>query len=113
MLITIKIEIIDKKKVGVVVLNKNNKVVILYIVPLMKLITILIYFLFLAKITLQTRKKLRTPTKYFDSANIFSSNSMTKLLKYTKINNHLINLLHNKQLLYSSIYNLWLIKLEI
>ena len=38
---------------------------------------------------------------------------MTKLPKYTKINDHVIKLEENKQLFFKSIYNLGLVKLEI
>lgn len=51
--------------------------------------------------------------KYSDFSNIFSANSVIELLEYNKVNNHSINLFNNKQLFYSLIYRLRLIKLQI
>ena len=58
-------------------------------------------------------KKTRIFTKYSNFSNVFFSNSVVKLLEHTRINNHLINLLDNKQLLYIPIYSLGLVELEL
>ena len=57
------------------------------------------------------------PTKvfaeYLDFADVFSLNLATKLLEYTEINTHVVNLKEDKQLPYGPIYSLGLVKLEI
>ena len=58
-------------------------------------------------------EKTKIPTKYFDFSNIFSSNSIIKLLEYNGINDYSINLLDIKQLYYGLTYSLELIGLEI
>ena len=52
-------------------------------------------------------------SKYADFIDIFLLKLVAKLLKYIKINNHIIKLVNNYQLLYSFIYYLSFIKLEI
>ena len=57
-------------------------------------------------------KETRISAKYSDYSNVFSSDSAAELPEYTRINNPLIDLLDNKQLLYSLIYSLELVGLE-
>lgn len=52
-------------------------------------------------------------TKYLNHTNVFFPNSIVKLFKHTNINKNLINLIDDKQLPYSLIYSLRLIKYEI
>ena len=56
------------------------------------------------QIALLKAEEVTIPSKYADYTNIFSSNFATKLPKYTRINDHLINLIDDKQLLYYPIY---------
>ena len=58
-------------------------------------------------------KKTRIFTKYSNFSNVFFSDFVAKLLEHTRINNHLINLLDNKQPLYITIYSLGLVELEL
>ena len=51
--------------------------------------------------------------KYLNFTNIFLFNFRAKLSKNTNMNNYLINQINNKQLFYSLIYSLGLVKLEI
>ena len=51
--------------------------------------------------------------KYYNFSNFFSLYSTVELLEYTKIDNHFINLLNDKQLLYGLIQSLKLVKLKI
>ena len=51
--------------------------------------------------------------KYCNFLDLFFRDSAAKLLKYSRINDHFINLLKDKQLPYSLIYGLRLIELEI
>lgn len=51
-------------------------------------------------------EKVTIPSKYTDYTDIFSLDSTAKLSKHTGINNHLINLIDDKQPFYSRIYSL-------
>ena len=82
-------------------------------VALVELTTTLIYPFYSAHIALLTSEKTRIHTEYSDFSNIFSSNSAAELREHTRINNHLINLLNDKQPSYSLIYSLEPIELEI
>ena len=52
-------------------------------------------------------------SKYTDFVDIFSPKMVAKLLEYMKINNHTIELINNQQPLYSPIYSLGPVELEI
>ena len=56
---------------------------------------------------------IKVSSKYTDFIDIFLLKLAIELLKHTKINNHTIELVDNWQLLYSLIYSLSLMKLEI
>lgn len=75
--------------------------------------TITIYPSYQAQVALLISKETGISTDYFDTFNDFSSDSAVKLLEYIRINDYYINLLYNKQLFYSLIYNLGLLELEI
>ena len=51
--------------------------------------------------------------KYANFTDVFLSKFVVKLPKYTKINNHIIELMDDWQPLYNFIYSLRLVKLEI
>ena len=51
--------------------------------------------------------------KYFNYNKVFLEENVTKLLEYTKINNHIIKLEESKQLFFKPIYSLKSMKLEI
>ena len=55
----------------------------------------------------------KVPSKYIDFVDIFLLKLAVELFEYTKINNHVIKFVNDKQPCYSSIYTLGLIKLEI
>ena len=76
------------------VLDINNEIFILHIAAVAKQIIISIYVFY--KIQAALPIIIRIFVKYFNNSNIFSSNSMAKLLEYTKINNHFINLFEDK-----------------
>ena len=59
-----------------------------------------------------TSKKTGITAEYSDFFNVFSSNSAAKLPEHIRINDYLIDLLDNKQPLYSLIYSLGLVELE-
>lgn len=52
-------------------------------------------------------------SKYVDLADAFSSDLVTELPKYTRINNHAIKLIDSKQPPYKPIYSLEPMELEI
>lgn len=99
-----QIEIMRKKKFVVVVLDTNNITFVFYVVTPVEPTIMLIYSSREIKVFFLTSMDILV--KYLDFLHIFSSNSMAKLLKYTRMNNYSINLLEDKQLLYSSIYSL-------
>lgn len=98
------------KKIVLIGLDKNNKIFIIYIVALVKLITISIYLSYTTEITLLTSAKIST--KYFNFLNIFFWDSVAEFVEYTRVKNYFINLFDNKQLCYSLIYNLRSIELK-
>ena len=59
-----------------------------------------------------TNKDNRIPAKYFDFSNVFSLDLAAELLEHTRINDHFINLLYDKQSFYDPIYSLGLVELE-
>ena len=92
------------------VLDSDDKIFTVYIAALVKLIIILIYSSCKAQVGLLRSTKFSA--KYFNFSNIFLSDSTMDLSNYTRINNHLINFLHNKQPPHSLIYSLELMKLK-
>ena len=58
------------------------------------------------------RRENQNSPEYFNFSDVFSSDSAAELLEHTRINDHPINLLDNKQPFYSSIYNLGQVELE-
>ena len=83
-----------------------------YVAALAEPKIISIYLFCLAQIASLTSKESGILTEYSDFSNVFSANSTVKLLKYTGINDHSINLLNNKQPPHGSIYSLGLVELE-
>ena len=55
---------------------------------------------------------IKVSSKYADFANIFLPKLTEKLLKYIKMNNHIIELIDDQQALYSPIYSLGFVKLK-
>lgn len=55
---------------------------------------------------------ISVPSKYVDFVNVFSKDLAAKLLEYTKINNHAIDLVKYQQPPYRPIYYLELVELE-
>lgn len=93
-------------------MNINEKIFIIYITILVKPIIMLINLFCQALVALLTSKKTRILNKYSDFFDIFSLDFAIKLLEYTGINNHSIDLLNNKKSFYGLIYSLRLMKLE-
>ena len=109
---TKRVEIIDKNVFTVAELNLDNKNFMVRKAAIAEPIIMPIYLFCQTKLASLTSKQIEIPVKYSKFFNIFSSDSAANLLENTKINNHLINLLDNKQPLYSLIYSLGLVKLK-
>ena len=73
-----------KNEFVVAVLDTNNNTLIIYIATLLELINMPIYFFRKAQVFLLISTKISS--KYFNFLDIFSSNFVAKLLKYTGIN---------------------------
>lgn len=78
----------------VAVQNADNKIFIVYILALVKLMIIPIYFSYKAQITLLIN--IEISIKYSNFLNIFSSDFAAELLEYTRIKNYPIDLLDSK-----------------
>ena len=107
-----KVEIIDKREFAVAALNADDEIFVVYIAALAEPTTISIYPSCQAQVATLTSEETRIPAEYSDFSNVFSSDSAAELLEHTRINNHLINLLDNKQPLYGLIYSLGPMELE-
>ena len=94
-------------------LNTDNETFVIYVVALGKPTTMPIQPFHQAHVALLTSEEIGIPAEYSDFSDIFPSDSVAELLKYTGINNHPINLLDNKQLPYGPIYSLGPMELEI
>ena len=74
--------------------------------------TILIHPSYQAQVATLTSEKTGILTEYFDFSNIFSSDFTAELPEYTRINDHPIDLLDDKQLPYGPIYSLGPVEIE-
>ena len=108
-----RVKIINKKEFAVAVLNADDETFVVYIAILAKPAIMPIHTSCKAQVTMLISKKTGIPTKYSNFSNVFFSDSVVELPEYTRNNNHLINLLDNKQLSYSLIYSLGLVELKI
>ena len=109
---TRKVEIIDKKKFAAAALNVDNKAFLVHIMALTKPITIPINHSYQAQVAVLMSKETGILAKYSDFSNVFSSDSAAELPEHTRIHDHPINLLSDKQPPYSPIYSLGPIELE-
>ena len=106
-------KIINKEECSVAIPNINKKIFAIYIVALTRLITILIHVSYQVSVALAISKKTRILAEYSKFFNIFFLDSAVKLIKHIRINNHYMNLIENEYPLYSLIYNLGLVELNI
>lgn len=103
-------EIINKKKFAATALNKEDEIFVVYMAAFS--IGSNDHSSQQAQIALLDVKKVIISSEYTNYINVFSPDSMAKLPKYTGINNHSIDFIGNKQLLYNLIYSLRLVELE-
>ena len=106
------VKIINKKEFAVVILNVNNKIFVVYVAALVEPISILIYLFYQVQVALLISEETEIPTEYSNFSNVFSSDSAVKLPEHIGINDNPINLLDNKQPLYSLIYSLGPVDVE-
>ena len=109
---TRRVEIINKKKFAIAVLNADNETFVVHVTALVEPTTMPIHPSCQAQVAALTSKKTGIPAEYSIFFNIFSSVFAAELPEHTRINDHPINLLDNKQPLYSPIYSLGPIELE-
>ena len=112
LLTTRSVEIIDKREFAAVVLNADDKIFMLHVAALAKPTIIPIYSSCQAQVAALTSEETGIPVEYSDFFNAFSSDSAAELLEYTRINDHPINLLDDKQPPYGPIYSLGPVELE-
>ena len=90
-----RVEIIDKIEFAAAALNPYDETFVVRVAALAKLTTMLIYFSRQAQDALLTSEKTRILAEYSNFSNVFSLESVVELPKYTKINDHSIDLLDN------------------
>ena len=84
----------------------------MHVIALIKWRTISINSFHQDQVTLLISEKTAILAEYFDFSNVFSSDSAVELPKDIGIIDYSINLLNNRQLPYSPIYNIKLVELE-
>ena len=109
---TKRLEIIDKRKFAAVALNVDNETFVVHIAALVEPTTIPIYPSCQAQVATLTSEENGIPVEYSNFSNVFSSDFAAELLEYTRINDHPIDLLHDKQPPYGPIYSLKPVELE-
>ena len=97
---------------AIAALNADNESFVTHIAVLIEPTTIPIHLFSQAQVTMITSEETGILTEYSKFSDVFSSNSAAELPKHTEINDHLINLLDNKQTLYGPIYSLGIVELE-
>ncbi len=110
-LTTSRVELIDKREFAKVALDENSETFVVYVATLE---TTMIHPSRVAQIAaLQWDKApIEIPAEYFDYVDVFSSDLVMELPENTRINEHAIELIEEKQLPYVLIYALHLVELE-
>lgn len=109
---TQKIKIIDKKKFAAMVLNEEDEIFVIYMATTGVKAASNVHPSWQAQIRLMEIEEIIIPPKYADYTDVFSPDSAVELLKQIGIKNHPINLVDNKQPLFSLIYSLGPVDLE-
>ena len=103
---TRRMEIIEKREFAVTALNTDDETFVVHVATLAEPTTMPIHPSRQVQVAALTSEETGIPTEYSDFSDVFSSDSAAELPKHTRINDHPINLLDNKQPPYSPIYNL-------
>lgn len=108
-----KVELIEKKEFVAIVLNLNNEVFIFHLASIVSSDLAVYPFHQAQIVSLKTDETFTAiPSKYTDFINVFYPDLATELPKYTGINNHTIELIDSKQILYGQIYSLELVEVK-
>ena len=106
-------EIINKKEFAAAALNADDETFVVHVAAMTEPITMPIYLSRQAQVPMLMSEETGIFAEYSEFSNIFSPDSAAELSKHTRINNHPIDLLDDKQPPYSPIYSLGPVKLEI
>lgn len=108
-----RVELVNYKEFAAATLNPKEKVFVIYVVLLK--IQDIVYLSHKAQSALRIANKapVKVLKKYIEYVDKFPKKAITKLLEYTRINDHLTNLEKGKQPSYRPIYSLGLVKLKI
>ena len=109
---TKRVEMINKREFAAAALNADNEIFVVYIAALAEPTTMPIHPSRQAQVAVLTSEKTGIPAKYSNFSNVFSLDSAAELPEHTRINDHPIDLLDNKQPPYGPIYSLGLVELE-
>ena len=109
---TRRVEIIDKREFAAAALNADDETFVVHVAALAEPTTMPIHPSRQAQVAALTSEETGIPVEYSDFSNVFSSDSAAELPEHTGINDHLINLLNDKQPLYGPIYSLGPVELE-
>ena len=107
-----RVEIINKREFAAAALNADNETFVVHVAAIAEPTTMPIHLSRQAQVATLMSEETGIPTEYSEFSNIFSSDSAAELSKHTRINDHSIDLLDNKQPPYSPIYSLGPVKLE-
>ena len=108
---TRKVEIIGEKEFAAAALNEKDEIFVVHMVAL-SVIDSSVHPSRQAQISLLDVKKVTIPSKYANYTDVFSSNSAAELPEHTDINDHLIDLIDDKQPSYGPIYSPGPVELE-
>ena len=109
---TRRVEIIDKREFAAAALNADDETFVVHVAALAEPTTMPIHPSRQAQVAALTSEETGIPAEYSDFSNVFSSDSAAELPEHTRINDHPINLLDDKQPPYNSIYSLEPVELE-
>ena len=103
---TRRVEIIDKREFTAAVLNADDEIFMVYVAVLVEPTSMPIHLSRQTQVAVLTSEETGIPAEYSDFSNVFSSDSAAELPEYTRINNHPIDLLDDKQPPYGPKYSL-------
>lgn len=110
--ITKRVKVIDQKEFAIAALDLDEEAFVIYVAFLSLGSKVAINPAREVQIAALDNKKVIILPKYLNYSNVFSKASAAKLFEYININDHLIDLVDDKQPPYSPIYNLGLVELE-
>ena len=109
---TKRVQIIDKREFAAATLNADDEIFVVHIAALGEPTTMPIYPSCQAQVSALMSEETGILTEYSDFSNVFFLDSAAELPEHTRINDHPINLLDDKQTPYDPIYSLGPVELE-